>query len=98
VKPPSRNTHGRPACAPCDKREKGAGCSDHGSARQRWARGLMHRRCASLPTTCAMRLKHMCWGKKAGLERSSCWRQILKSDLFTVGLVELRKRSISRCT
>jgi len=24
---------GRPACAPCDKREKGTGCSDNGSAR-----------------------------------------------------------------
>ena len=32
-------THGRPACAPCDKREKGTGRSDHGSAGQRWARG-----------------------------------------------------------
>jgi threonine dehydrogenase-like Zn-dependent dehydrogenase len=31
--------HGRPACAPCDKREKGTGCSDNGSAGQCWARG-----------------------------------------------------------
>jgi hypothetical protein len=31
--------HGRPACAPCDKREKGTGCSDNRSAGQCWARG-----------------------------------------------------------
>jgi hypothetical protein len=29
--------HGRPACARCDKREEGTGCSDNGSAGQCWA-------------------------------------------------------------
>jgi hypothetical protein len=41
-----------------------------------------------------MRLKHMCWGRKAALGKSSCWRQILKSDFFKVRSVELRSADI----
>src|SRR5580658_10426272 len=56
----------------------------------------MRPRCASLPMTCAMassfcrlvagcrcakRLKHMCWGRKAALGRSSCWRPIHKTEV-----------------
>src|ERR1035441_1235409 len=55
----------------------------------------MHPSCASLLMTCAMassfcllvagcrcvmRLKHMCWGRKAALGRSSCWCQILEQS------------------
>src|ERR1700720_4549158 len=36
---PADCPHGRPACAPCDKREKGTGCSDNRSAGRCWARG-----------------------------------------------------------
>jgi hypothetical protein len=41
---PADCPHGRPACAPCDKREKAAGCSDHGGAGQCWARQCIRRR------------------------------------------------------
>src|SRR5579863_1353136 len=36
---PARRTHGRPACAPCDKRTKGTGCSGNRSPGRCWARG-----------------------------------------------------------
>src|SRR5579863_4565757 len=67
------------------------------------ARSLIHPKCASLPMTyamassfcplvagcrCVMRPKHMYWGRRAALGRSSCWHRIHNTDFFTATSVD----------